>query len=140
VKKISKIIESRKESGIILRPEQLVETGYLRFDKIINKQYDLAALLKLAGIPDNGRKNVLFAPTWKWGGGTLMSHYKVFCDMIPQQYNLIIRNHINDTRNIQTVIDYCHEKNIEMFILSMIQTRTRPIISVCDRLFPTLPC
>jgi len=125
-----KLLKACKESGITLRPEQLVETGYLRFDKIINKQYDLTTLLGQTGIPDNGRKNVLFAPTWKWGGGTLMSHYKLFCDMIPQQFNLIIRNHINDNRHIQTVKDYCREKKIEdvYFINDTIMNITDNII------------
>jgi hypothetical protein len=108
-----KLLNACQEYGIVLRPDQLVEIGYLRFDKIINKQYDTAALLQQAGIPDNGRKNILFAPTWKWGGGTLMSHYQVFCELIPRQYNLIIRNHINDNRNIQIVRDYCREKQIQ---------------------------
>jgi len=77
-----KLLLACREAGIKLRPEQLVEIGYLRFDKIINHQYDHRALMAKAGIPDNGRKNILFAPTWRWGGGTLMSHYKVFCDQI----------------------------------------------------------
>jgi len=108
-----KVLKACKEAGIVLKPGQLVEIGHLRFDKIINHQYDRAALLKQAGIPDDGRKNILFSPTWKWGGGTLMSHYQTFCDIIPQRHNLIIRNHINDDHNIEVVKDYCREKKIE---------------------------
>lgn len=108
-----KLLKACKDCGITLRPDQLVETGYLRFDKIVNKQYDPAALLRQAGIPNNSRKNILFAPTWKWGGGTLMSHYRLFCDIITQHYNLIIRNHVHDTQNVQIVKTYCLEKMIK---------------------------
>jgi len=107
-----KLLRACRENAIELKPAQLVEIGYLRFDKIINRQYDRTALLRQAGIPDNGRLNILFAPTWKWGGGTLMSHYKLFCDQIPLQYNLLIRNHINDNHNVQIVQDYCREHRI----------------------------
>jgi hypothetical protein len=107
-----KVIKSCEESNIVLRPGQLVEIGHLRFDKIINHEYDQTALMRQAGIPDNGRKNILFAPTWKWGGGTLMSHYQLFCDIIPQHYNLIIRPHTNDDQNIGIVKNYCREKQI----------------------------
>jgi len=108
-----KLLHSCRESGIVLRPEQMVEIGHLRFDKIINHQYDRSALMKMAGIPDNGRKNILFAPTWKWGGGTLMSHYRLFCDAITQHYNLIIRPHTNDDKNIKIVKEYCLEKQVQ---------------------------
>jgi CDP-glycerol glycerophosphotransferase (TagB/SpsB family) len=108
-----KLLNAAKLAGIILKDESLVKIGHLRFDKLINKQYDKSALMELAGIPENGRKNILFAPTWKWGGGTLMSHYQEFCIKIPEKYNLIIRNHTNDTRNIEVVKQFCREKEIK---------------------------
>lgn len=108
-----KVLNACKETGITLKPGQLVEIGHLRFDKIINHQYDRSTLMFQAGVPDNDRKNILFAPTWKWGGGTLMSHYRLFCDIIPQRHNLIIRHHINDDQNIEVVKNYCREKQIQ---------------------------
>jgi len=125
-----KLLKACQKNGIEIKPEQLVAIGYLRFDKIINHQYDRMALLKHAGIPDNGRINILFAPTWKWGGGTLMNHYKKFCDLIPQRYNLIIRNHIHDNRNIEVVKKYCREKRIEhvYFVNDLIMNITDNII------------
>lgn len=107
-----KLLKACRANGIVLKPEQLVEIGYLRFDKIINRRFDRAALQARAGIPDNGRKNILFAPTWKWGGGTLMSHYQTFCEQIPREYNLIIRNHINDARNVEVVKAFCRQRQI----------------------------
>lgn len=108
-----KLLRACAESNITLRTDQLVEIGYLRFDKIINRQYDHRLIMAQAGIPDNGRKNILFAPTWKWGGGTLMSHYQHFCERIPREHNLIIRNHINDVQQVQLIEIYCRKKRIE---------------------------
>ena len=108
-----KLLFHCKNAGITLNEDRLVKIGYLRFDKIINKNYDKRELMNLAGVPDNGRKNILFAPTWRWGGGTLMSHYKEFCNKIPKTHNLIIRNHTNDSRRIREVMQYCEDNSIE---------------------------
>lgn len=108
-----KLVSAAREAGINLRPEQLVEIGYLRFDKIINRQYDLDEIRKRVGIPDNGRLNILYAPTWRWGGGTLRSHYREFCNRIPQEYNLIVRNHINDSDFLPVIKRYCDENKLQ---------------------------
>ncbi|MDD5765302.1 MAG: CDP-glycerol glycerophosphotransferase family protein [Candidatus Marinimicrobia bacterium] len=112
-KDCQKLLYHSKIAGITLSDEQIVKIGYLRFDKYINGDYNVTELKKLAGIPDNGRKNILFSPTWRWGGGTLMSHYKTFCDLIPQKYNLIIRNHINDANKLSEIREYCRGKKIK---------------------------
>jgi len=112
-KERQKLLSAAQEAGINLRPEQLVKIGHLRFDKIINRQYNRDEIKSRAGIPDNGRLNILYAPTWCWGGGTLKSHFQEFCNRIPEKYNLIIRNHINDSNFLPVIKRHCQENNLQ---------------------------
>ena len=49
---------------------------------------------------DTTRKNILYAPTWEWGDGTLKRFGKKFCREISNEHNLIIRPHFEDRNHI----------------------------------------
>jgi len=68
--------------------------GYPKFDEYLNINKD--QYLKFLGIKDKTRKNILYAPTWKWGDGTLRKFGKKFCKEISREHNLIIRPHFED--------------------------------------------
>ncbi len=75
---------------------RIVKIGKLHADRIINSHASRETLLKKLRIPDDGRKIILYAPTWKWGGGTFRRCFKLFCEQIPEDYIVIMRPHFND--------------------------------------------
>ncbi|MBN1779547.1 CDP-glycerol glycerophosphotransferase family protein [bacterium] len=91
--------EKLKDVGIDLPAEKLVDTGNLRFDDYLNST-DRGREMERMGIADRSRKNVLYAPTWKWGDGTLDKYAMRFAREITRKYNLIIRPHHMDRRRI----------------------------------------
>ncbi len=80
--------------GINIPDEKLIKIGYPKFDEYLKTNKD--EYLKYLGIKDKTRKNILYAPTWKWGDGTLRRFGKKFCREISREHNLIIRPHFED--------------------------------------------
>ena len=80
--------ETRMQEGWSVLPPNPQTNGPLTINK---DQY-----LEYLGIVDKSRKNILYAPTWKWGDGTLRRFGKKFCKEISRDYNLIIRPHFQD--------------------------------------------
>jgi CDP-glycerol glycerophosphotransferase (TagB/SpsB family) len=91
-----KHIEKLKDSGLNIPEEKLIKIGNLRFDDYINNKIDKEKVLNRLGIRDRSRKNILYAPTWKWGNGTLQKYAPVFSKEITREHNLIIRPHHHD--------------------------------------------
>lgn len=89
-----------KDVGINIPDEKFIKIGYPKFDEYLNNQIDKDKYLKYLGIRDKKRKNILYAPTWEWGNGTLQRFGKKFCQEISKQYNLIIRPHFQDRKHI----------------------------------------
>jgi len=87
--------------GINIPEEKLLKTGNLRFDEYYELVEKRDLLLDIYGIEDKTRKNVLYAPTWKWGNGTLRRYGKLFCKMLSNEFNLIIRPHYYDRRYVK---------------------------------------
>ena len=85
-----------KDVGINIADEKLIKIGYPKFDEYLNNQIDKDKYLKYLGIKDKNRKNILYAPTWEWGDGTLKRFGKKFCKEISREHNLIIRPHFED--------------------------------------------
>ena len=52
-------------------------------------------------IKDKKRKNILYAPTWRWGDGTLKKYGKKFIKELDKDFNLIIRPHFHDREYIK---------------------------------------
>ena len=85
-----------KDVGITIAEEKLIKIGYPKFDEYLDSKSNKDQYLEYLGIVDKSRKNILYAPTWKWGDGTLRRFGKKFCKEISRDYNLIIRPHFQD--------------------------------------------
>ena len=85
-----------KDVGITIAEEKLIKIGYPKFDEYLDSKLNKDQYLEYLGIVDKSRKNILYAPTWKWGDGTLRRFGKKFCKEISRDYNLIIRPHFED--------------------------------------------
>ena len=80
--------------------EKLIKIGNPRFDEIVNDDIDAEGYLDYLQVRDNTRKTILYAPTWKWGSGTLHKLGRHFCRELTKEYNLIIRPHYFDRKYI----------------------------------------
>jgi hypothetical protein len=78
--------------------KRVVRIGKLHADRIVNQTVSREELLRRLHIPDDGRKIILYAPTWKWGGGTFRRCFRLFCEQIPEEYLVVMRPHYNDRR------------------------------------------
>ncbi|MEE9466558.1 MAG: CDP-glycerol glycerophosphotransferase family protein [Candidatus Neomarinimicrobiota bacterium] len=79
---------------------QIIKTGNLRFDDVINGRLDREQILKDFGVKDVTRPNIVFAPTWGWGRGTLLANAQKLIEELSPEYNLFIRPHYYDWRNM----------------------------------------
>lgn len=78
--------------------DKLIKIGGLRFDDYVNGSINKEEELDRLGIKDRGRKNILYAPTWRFGNGTLRKYGVKFANEITKKYNLIIRPHNHDRK------------------------------------------
>lgn len=92
---------------------RVIKIGHLRSDDIINRKYDKSATIKKLGIRDQSRKNILYAPTWKQGHGTLLETYEKFCSHISNEHNLLIRTHPYDIENYHVIRQFIKKHKIE---------------------------
>jgi hypothetical protein len=90
-----------KAADISLDSPRLVRVGNWMFDPVVQQNYDLATIRARFGIKDKSRPTILYAPTWGYGGGTLLKYGPNFLKTIPQKYNLIVRPHYGETNYIQ---------------------------------------
>ncbi|MCK4641469.1 MAG: CDP-glycerol glycerophosphotransferase family protein [Candidatus Marinimicrobia bacterium] len=86
-----------------IREDQIVRTGNLRFDDVVNGKMDRSKILKNFGVKDMSRPNILYAPTWKLCAGTLMKHSYSFIEQFSNEYNLFIRPHYYDWRRLGSI-------------------------------------
>jgi len=108
-----KHIEKMKDSGINMPEEKLIKTGNIRFDDYLNNKMNRDSALASLGIKDRNRKNILYAPTWKWGDGTYRKYVYRFCEELTKEYNLIVRPHSNDAKHIPIVKLWARLKGIK---------------------------
>ncbi len=106
------------DSGIDIPEDRIIKTGNLRFDDIINGVIDKEKELDRLGIIDRERKTVLYAPTWKFGDGTLLKYGYRFAREITQKYNLIIRPHYQDWSYIAKFRQWASKNNIRHLYFS----------------------
>ena len=95
-----KHLHKMKDMDVEIPSEKLVDIGYPKFDDYVNNKIDRNAYMNYLGIRDRSRKNILYAPTWRWGDGTLQKYGKQFCKELDGEFNLIIRPHFHDRRHI----------------------------------------
>jgi len=93
--------------------KRIVKIGHLRSDLILNKEYNVESALKHIGIQDQRRKNIVYAPTWNRGHGSLLSAFEKLCLHIPKEHNLIIRAHPYDLKNYPAIKEYIDNHRIE---------------------------
>ncbi len=96
-----------------LLEDRIVKIGMFRSDPIIRERYDREEILKRYGIKPEGKKIILYAPTWKWGGGTLGKCFETFAREIPKNYVLIIRPHYNDKKHIACALQWQREHRVK---------------------------
>lgn len=74
--------------------------------------------LKRLKIKDTSRKNILYAPTWKFGNGTFEKYGKKFALEISKEYNLIIRLHSNEMKLAKNFKKWLKTNSIENVYMS----------------------
>lgn len=92
-----------RDSGLELPEEKLIQIGNLRFDDYVNGKIDRNRVFDNLGVVDRTRKTVLYAPTWSWGNGTLLQYGVKFCKELSGEFNVIVRPHTYDRRNMPAV-------------------------------------
>jgi len=85
-----------EEVGLLFPSEKLVKIGGLRFGPYFNRELSILKEQNRLKIKDFTRKNILYAPTWRFGKGTLPKYGLKFAREITHKYNLIIRPHFHD--------------------------------------------
>jgi hypothetical protein len=108
-----KHLEKLKDVGLKIPEEKLIKIGNPRFDDYINGKIDRDCELNRLGVIDKTRKNVLYAPTWKWGDGTLHKYVYHFAREITKEYNLIVRPHSHDRKYIPKLKRWMGRNGIE---------------------------
>ena len=107
-----KHMEKIRDSNIKISNEKLIKIGNPRFDELINNNFNKEAYMKSLGIKDSTRKIILYAPTWKWGNGTLHTYFHSFSKSLSKEYNLIVRPHYNDRKYIPRLKFWLIKENI----------------------------
>tara|TARA_A100000164_G_scaffold200317_1_gene177836 strand:+ start:1516 stop:2427 length:912 start_codon:yes stop_codon:yes gene_type:complete len=113
-KHLSKI----KDVGIEIPEEKLIKIGYPKFDDYVNQKVNKEKYYNYLGMKDRSRKNILYAPTWEWGDGTLHKYGKKFCQEISKDFNLIIRPHYHDRKHIRKMKSWTKKTGLEHIYFS----------------------
>lgn len=108
-----KHLEKLKDTGVDLPEERLIRIGNMRFDDYLNGKIDKESVYSNLGIKDIARKNVLYAPTWKWGDGTLLKYGYEFGCTLSKEFNVIIRPHGHDRMHIPNMKRWFKKQNID---------------------------
>jgi hypothetical protein len=85
---------------------RIVKIGMFRSDPVFNQSFDREKILRKYNIHPDGKKIILYAPTWEWGGGTLRECFEKFVSTVPERYVLIIRPHYNDRKNYRPCLKW----------------------------------
>ena len=113
-KHLSKI----KDVGLEIPEEKLIKIGYPKFDDYVNQKVNKEKYYNYLGMKDRSRKNILYAPTWEWGDGTLHKYGKKFCQEISKDFNLIIRPHYHDRKHIRKMKSWTKKTGLEHIYFS----------------------
>lgn len=87
-----------KDMGLQIPEEKLVNIGGFRIDEYLKGNFSREREYERLKITDPSRKNVLYAPTWRFGNGTLKKYGLRFAREITRKHNLIIRPHYHDQK------------------------------------------
>jgi len=87
-----------QDIGVKREDGSLIEAGCLRFDDYLEGSYSRDKTADILNIRDRERKNILYAPTWKFGNGTFKEYASYLIEKLTEDYNLILRPHYHDRR------------------------------------------
>ncbi|NOZ54661.1 MAG: hypothetical protein GXP08_16255 [Gammaproteobacteria bacterium] len=114
-----KHLEKLKDTGIDVPEEKRIKIGNLRFDDYVNRRMDASRIMRNLGIIDTNRKNILYAPTWRWGNGTLLKYAIPFSQSLSSEYNLIIRPHAHDRMHVAKLRTEVKKRGLQHVYFSM---------------------
>ncbi len=95
-----KHLHKMKDLNVSIPEDRLIKIGNCRFDEIVNGAINVDQYREYLGFKEADRPTILYAPTWKWGAGTLLKYGKKFARELTRDYNLIIRPHYFDRKHI----------------------------------------
>ncbi len=108
-----KHIEKLRDSSLRVPEERLIEIGNPRFDAYQNGTIQKERCLDYHKVVDRDRKNILYAPTWKRGKGTLFNFVFKFCRELTKEYNLIVRPHYYEAKYIALLKNWVRVQGIK---------------------------
>jgi len=94
------------------------EIGFFKFDQYQEYCDHKDREIQRLRIKDTSRKNILYAPTWRFGNGTFEKFGKKFAKEISMHYNLIIRLHSNEMKLAGKFKQWLKDSAIENVYLS----------------------
>ncbi|KAA3619688.1 MAG: hypothetical protein DWQ05_02895 [Calditrichaeota bacterium] len=107
-----KHLEKLHDSNVDIHQDKLIKIGNLRFDDYVNGLFDREVESDRLGIVDRSRQNILYAPTWSWGDGTLQKYVYKFSRELTKKYNLIVRPHYQDSNQINKIEKWAKKNKI----------------------------
>lgn len=107
-----------QQSSNEIQESKFKEIGFFKFEQYQHLYKLRNRELKRLKIKDTSRKNVLYAPTWKFGNGTFEKYGKKFAEEISKEFNLIIRLHSNEMKLAKAFKKWLKENSIENVYLS----------------------
>ncbi len=113
-----KNLQKLTDKQVDIPPDRLIKIGNMRFDAYVNDHIKRIGECTRLGIRNPERKNILYAPTWKWGQGSLAKHAHQFCEEISPYYNLIIRPHGHDRMKIPQLRRWIDQKGLKHIYFS----------------------
>ena len=116
--KIKALAKSFDEKNLDDISKKFIRIHNLRFTEYLNQKADKSKILEAKKIKNSSRKTVLYAPTWRFGNGTLRKYFHRFAKEITQEYNLIIRPHFHDTKYIHLYKFWALTHNIKNIYFS----------------------
>jgi hypothetical protein len=108
-----KNLQKLRDKNVDIPKVRLIKIGNMRFDAYVNGHINRATECARLGIRNPERKNILYAPTWKWGQGSLGKHTHRFCEEINPHHNLIIRPHGHDRMRIPRLRRWIDQKGFK---------------------------
>lgn len=102
-----------QDVGLKIPAQKLIKIGNLRFDDYVNDKFTKQELLKQRKIKNVNKPIILYAPTWKWGNGTLLKYFFKFAKEITKEYNLIVRPHNFDANKLPFLKTWAKLHNIQ---------------------------
>lgn len=107
-----------KESTNKIPESKFKKVGFFKFDQYQSLYEQREREFKRLKIKDTSRKNILYAPTWKFGNGTFEKFGKIFAKEISKEFNLIIRLHSHELKSAKKFKKWLQKNSIENVYMS----------------------